>query len=231
MKAKPRVVVLGAGFGGLELCTLLSEALGDEVDATLIDQNDAFVFGYSKLDFMFALTTPEAVRLPYSHYVKPGVTFVQQTVTAIDPQARRVTTDAASSKPTSSSSPSAPTTISPPPRAWPRPTSSTPCRRGAPAPGAAGLHAGRALIAGLRRALQVSAGAQRMRPDAARLSPRGGRPRRLRNRLVTPLSSPVPPSPETSRALMAAFAERGIAFTGNRLVTGLDTRARPRQLR
>ena len=48
-----RVLVLGAGFGGLELATTLSEALGDDVDVTLIDKNDAFVFGYSKLDVMF----------------------------------------------------------------------------------------------------------------------------------------------------------------------------------
>jgi sulfide:quinone oxidoreductase len=45
-----RVLILGAGFGGLELATMLSEALGDDVDATLIDHGDAFVFGYSKLD-------------------------------------------------------------------------------------------------------------------------------------------------------------------------------------
>ena len=45
-----RVVVLGAGFGGLELSTLLSEALGEQLDLTLIDKNDAFVFGFSKLD-------------------------------------------------------------------------------------------------------------------------------------------------------------------------------------
>ena len=45
---------------------MLSEALGDDVDVKLIDKNDAFVFGYSKLDAMFGRTTPNAVRLPYS---------------------------------------------------------------------------------------------------------------------------------------------------------------------
>jgi sulfide:quinone oxidoreductase len=40
-----RIVILGAGFGGLELSTMLSEALGDTVDVTLIDKSDAFVFG------------------------------------------------------------------------------------------------------------------------------------------------------------------------------------------
>ena len=29
--SKPRVIVLGAGFGGLELSTLLSETLGDGI--------------------------------------------------------------------------------------------------------------------------------------------------------------------------------------------------------
>jgi sulfide:quinone oxidoreductase len=48
----PRVIVLGAGFGGLELSTLLSEALGDELDLTLIDRKDSFYFGFSKLDVL-----------------------------------------------------------------------------------------------------------------------------------------------------------------------------------
>src|SRR3954454_25036312 len=88
-----RVLVLGAGFGGLELSTRLSEELGDDVDVTLIDESDAFVFGYSKLDVMFGRTTLDEVRLPYADIVKPGVRFVRETVTAIDPQARRVTTN------------------------------------------------------------------------------------------------------------------------------------------
>ena len=90
---KTRVVVLGAGFGGLELSTTLSETLGDGVEVTLIDKNDAFVFGYSKLDVMFGRTTLEAVRLPYRDVGKPGVRFLQQTIAAIDPEARRVSTE------------------------------------------------------------------------------------------------------------------------------------------
>ena len=89
-----RVLVLGAGFGGLELSTTLSEALGDAVEVTLVDQADAFVFGYSKLDVMFGRTTLDAVCLPYRDLVKPGVRFVREAIEAIDPEARRVTTDA-----------------------------------------------------------------------------------------------------------------------------------------
>jgi sulfide:quinone oxidoreductase len=43
-----RVVIPGAGFGGLELSTILSAASGDKIDVTLIDKNDAFVFWFSK---------------------------------------------------------------------------------------------------------------------------------------------------------------------------------------
>ena len=68
-----RVVVLGAGFGGLELSATLSEALGDHLDLTLIDRSDTFSFGYSKLDVVYGRETPDAVRLPYRGIAMPGV--------------------------------------------------------------------------------------------------------------------------------------------------------------
>ena len=92
MKAK--LLVLGAGFGGLELCTLVSESFGKSIEVTLIDKNDHFVFGFSKLDVMFGHAEAPAVRLPYANFAKPGVQLIQQTVSEIDPVAKRVTTDA-----------------------------------------------------------------------------------------------------------------------------------------
>jgi sulfide:quinone oxidoreductase len=89
-----RVLVLGAGFGGLELTTRLSEEFGDGVDVVLIDQRDAFVFGFSKLDVMFGRAASAHVRHSYRDAVKPGVRFVQATVQSIDPVAKRVETDA-----------------------------------------------------------------------------------------------------------------------------------------
>src|SRR5436190_17593660 len=73
---------------------MLSEALGDTVNVTLIDKSDAFVFGFSKLDVMFGRAMPDAVRLAYRDIAKPGVRVLRETITAIDPEARRVTTDA-----------------------------------------------------------------------------------------------------------------------------------------
>ena len=89
-----RVLVLGAGFGGLELTTRLSEEFGEAVEITLVDRSDAFVFGFSKLDVMFGRTVSAAVRHPYRDIVKPGVTFIQTSIRSIDPVAKRVETDA-----------------------------------------------------------------------------------------------------------------------------------------
>jgi sulfide:quinone oxidoreductase len=90
------VVILGAGFAGLELASQLSESLADEVHTTLIDKNDSFSFGFSKLDVLFGRTTTEDVLLQYDDISLPGVEFRQERVTSIEPESRRVTTDAAS---------------------------------------------------------------------------------------------------------------------------------------
>src|SRR3954463_8202115 len=89
-----RVLVLGAGFGGLELTTRLSDEFGDHVDIVLIDKADGFIFGFAKLDVMFGRAPAESVHHPYSDVVKPGVRFVQSTIRSIDPVAKTVVTDA-----------------------------------------------------------------------------------------------------------------------------------------
>ncbi len=88
------VLILGAGFGGLELATRLSETLSDAVDVTLLDRNDSFYFGYSKLEVMLGRQSADEVCLPYADFDAEGVTFRQGTVLDIDPIARRVRTDA-----------------------------------------------------------------------------------------------------------------------------------------
>lgn len=93
---KKHVLILGAGFGGLELATRLSETLQDAVRVTLLDRNDSFVFGFSKLEVMLGRQSADEVRLSYRDIAKDGVEFRQETVTAIEPTARRVATDAGS---------------------------------------------------------------------------------------------------------------------------------------
>jgi sulfide:quinone oxidoreductase len=219
-----RVVILGAGFGGLELATMLSDALGDDIDVTLIDKNDAFVFGYAKLDVMFGRTTPDAVRLAYRNITKPGVRFLQQTITAIDPDARRVTTDGGLHE-----------------------ADVLVVALGADydldaTPGLAdggdefysvnGAERLREVLPTFSkgRAIVGVCGAPFKCPPAPSeaalllhdyLSARGVRDE-CEISFVIPFGSPVPPSPDTSRALVAAFAERGIEFVPARRVSSLD---------
>ena len=93
---KKHVLILGAGFGGLELATRLSETIPDAVRVTLLDRNDAFFFGFSKLEVMLGRQSAEEVKLYYREIARDGVEFRQETVTGIDAAARRVTTDAGS---------------------------------------------------------------------------------------------------------------------------------------
>jgi sulfide:quinone oxidoreductase len=88
-----RVLVLGAGFGGLECSTILSEHLGNEIEVLLLDQSAGFIFGFSKLDVMFGKRRSDEVFHPYKDLTKPGVRFIQTVIRSIDPEARRVETD------------------------------------------------------------------------------------------------------------------------------------------
>ena len=222
-----RITVLGAGFGGLELSTLLSESLADKVRITLIDQSDAFIFGYSKLDVMFGRATLDAVRLPYRNFAKPGVRVLQETVTAIDPATRRVSTNVGDHD----------------------------CDYLIVALGADYDMAATPGLATANEFYSV-AGAERLReilPAFAKgravvgvcgapykcppapsecalmlhdfLTTTGVRSQ-CRIAMVLPLSSPVPPSPDTSRALVAAFAERDIEFMPNRRVVAVNAERR-----
>ena len=220
----PRVVVLGAGFGGLELATVLSDELGDDLDLTLIDKSNAFVFGYSKLDVMFGRASPQAVRLHYRDVVKPGVRFVQETVTAIDPVARRVTTDTGVHD----------ADFLVLALGADYDLDATPGLADAgnefySEAGAEGLARVLEGFSGGRAVVGVCAVPFKCPPapsEAAlllhdHLTARGVRDS-CEITFVIPLPSPVPPSPDTSRALVAAFAERNIAFIPGRKVTSLE---------
>lgn len=219
-----RITVLGAGFGGMEFSTILSESLADKVQVTLIDHSDAFIFGFSKLDVMFGRATLDAVRLPYRNFVKPGVRLLRETVTAIDPTTRRVTTNAGSYD-----------------------CDYLVIALGADfdiaaTPGLEGTNefysvAGANLLREILptfskgHAIVGVCGAPYKCPPAPSecalmlhdfLTTRGVRSQ-CEITLVLPLPSPVPPSPDTSKALIAAFAERGINFIPNRRVAAVDT--------
>ena len=47
------IVILGAGFGGLEAAAGLRAGLRDEHRITLIDRSDHFIIGFSKFEVAF----------------------------------------------------------------------------------------------------------------------------------------------------------------------------------
>lgn len=87
------VVILGAGFGGLELATSLDEMLGDDVRVTLVDRSDSFTVGFEKLAVLFGKKRADDVRSYYRDLAAPSVDFRREEVRSIDPGSRRVVTD------------------------------------------------------------------------------------------------------------------------------------------
>ena len=175
---------------------------------------------------MFGRATPEAVRLPYRDVAKPGVRLLRETVTAIDPERRRVTTDAGVHV----------ADVLVIALGADYDFDATP-----------GLTAGRkrVLLGRRRRAtrryhsgLLRTAGpswACATRPSSAprhrvnapccwttRWAARGVRDA-CEISFVLPLPSPVPPSPETSAALIAEFEKRGIELIPGRRVDSIDS--------
>lgn len=207
---------------------MLSEASGGEIEVTLIDKGDSFVFGFSKLDLMFGREQPAAVRMAYADIAMPGVRVLRETVTEIDPEARRVTTDAGVHE-----------------------ADALVVALGADydydaTPGL--LEAGNEFysVAGAERLAGVIptfseghavigvADAPFKCPPAPsecallldeELRSRGVRDA-CRISFVIPLPTPVPPSPEASAALEGEFAERGIELVAGRRVNSLDPERR-----
>jgi len=221
---KLRVVVLGAGFGGLELSTILSEKLGDRLDLSLIDKNDSFFFGFSKFDVMFGHKTSEAVRLYYSTIVKPGVKFIRDTIISIDPFTKTVTTQTGRYE-----------------------ADVLVVALGADYDVAAtpGLAEGGNefySFAGAERLSEVLPTFSKGKiivgvcsapfkcppapSEAALLMHDHLIKRGIRNdceiSIVMPFGLPIPPSPDTSKALLKAFAERNINFIAKHVVKSID---------
>lgn len=88
------MLILGAGFGGLELATILSEESEGGIEVTVIDRAESFVPGAAAIDLLLGRVGLPAVSTPYALMRKPGVTMLRETVEAIDPETRTVRTDA-----------------------------------------------------------------------------------------------------------------------------------------
>ena len=223
-----RIVVLGAGFGGLELAAVLSDEFGEDLDLTLIDAADSFIFGFSKLDVVFGRQTPAAVRTSYSQLNKPGVRFVQDRVVAIDPETR-VTRTEGGEYPADILVIALGANIHP--EATPGLVEGG--HEFYSIPGAFALRDVMADFAGGKVVVGVCSTPFKCPPAPSEsvllthdyLTERG-----LRDQseitLVMPFGRPVPPSPDASAALMTAFAERDIRFIPKTVVRSVDPKRR-----
>lgn len=221
---RSRVVVLGAGFGGLELTTILSDAFGDAIDIVLIDRGDTFVLGFSKLDVMFGRQMPADVRHAYRDIIKPGVRFLQSTVRSIDPAARRVVTDDGTFEADilvvalgADLDPAA------------TPGLAEDGNEFYSVPGAFALRdvlprfeRGAAIVGVTGKSFKCPPAPSETAFLLHDYLTARGRRKAAEISLVMPFGTPIPPSPDTSRAILAAFAERGIRFVKDSLVRALD---------
>ena len=223
-----KILLLGAGFGGLELSSRLSEEFGESIEVTIIDRSAGFVFGFSKLDVMFGRTDAESVFHPYADLVKPGVRFVQTEIRSIDPVTRSVSTDdgvfeadimviALGAEVDPSATPGL-------------------------AEGGHEFYSNAGAFA-LREVLEEFDGGHVMigvtstpfkcppAPSETALLVHDllaikGVLDRSKVSLVMPLGAPIPPSPDASAALLTAFAERDIEWHPGTLITSLDPQRR-----
>lgn len=219
-----RVLILGAGFGGLELTTRLSEEFGEDIEIVLIDKGESFVFGFSKLDVMFGRMPAAEVVHRYADVVKSGVRVIRSTVRSIDPVTKRVVTD-------SGTFDADLLVIALGADLHPEATPGL-VEGGYEFYTVAGAFALREVLAnfdGGRVIVAVTSTPFKCPPAPSEtallmhdfLTARGLRERSTIS-LVMPFGVPIPPSPTASEALVVAFGEAGIEWHPERVVRELD---------
>jgi sulfide:quinone oxidoreductase len=219
-----KVLVLGAGFAGLELTTRLSAEFGNDADLVLIDESDAFVFGFSKLDVMFGHSPAATMRHAYRDLVKPGIRFVQSTIRSIDPTARRVVTDAGTFDAD---------IVVVALGADVDPAATPGLVEGGhefyTVEGALALRDVLGSFEGGRVVVGVTSAPFKCPPAPSETAlmmhdflTRRGLRERSEISLVIPMGAPIPPSPAASAALLVAFEERGIHWYPERAVRETD---------
>lgn len=92
---KPKIVVLGAGYGGLTTAVNLKKTVGTQnADIILVNKND-YHYETTWLHEVAAGTiSPQRASYPIESVIGAGITFMKATVTNIDVAARKVDTDA-----------------------------------------------------------------------------------------------------------------------------------------
>ncbi|PIE61501.1 MAG: oxidoreductase [Desulfobacterales bacterium] len=89
------VLILGAGAGGTIVVNMLRKALpASELRITIIDRDERHHYQAGYLFIPFGIYSPEEVIKPKKAFIPQGVEFVVDQILKIDPQNRRVETQA-----------------------------------------------------------------------------------------------------------------------------------------
>jgi sulfide:quinone oxidoreductase len=221
---RTRVVVLGAGFGGLELTSRLAAGLPDLVDITLIDKADGFVFGFQKLDMMFGKRAPQEILFPYRNIAKAGVRFRQETIVSIDPAQRRTVTDQGTYDADvlvvalgADLDPAATPGLVEGGNEYYSVEGASALRDLLPS-----FESGAAIVGVCGAPFKCPPAPSEAAILLDEFLKERGRRSAVDITLVIPFGVPIPPSPDTSKALIGVFQERGIRFIPDHRVASLD---------
>jgi sulfide dehydrogenase [flavocytochrome c] flavoprotein chain len=88
-KAKPKVVVVGAGVGGATVAKYL-RVDDDALDVTLIEANRSYAVPFVSNQYLAGLRSYESIEAGYQALAERGVTLVFDRVTSIDRDARQL---------------------------------------------------------------------------------------------------------------------------------------------
>jgi NADPH-dependent 2,4-dienoyl-CoA reductase/sulfur reductase-like enzyme len=84
-----RLVVVGGGFAGNH-AALTVKRLVPDAEVVLLERNPFFVSCPATLEYLFGLTTLDAITFGYAPLVARGITVLRTEVTAIEPDRKRV---------------------------------------------------------------------------------------------------------------------------------------------